>query len=302
MLISNVLVPALIILFGAACLGLLVRVYDRASLRRDKAVVAEYEAPTYLSPAELGYIVDNRFGNNEVLATLIVLMQKGVIKLVRHEPGDPLLTLGKVNDGDNANMDNAELTVLSWVRGKNVDKVSWKGITHYVSKAYGPRSNFHEEVKGQLATKGFTKRRSFFSAFSADYSFVVALIFTLVLAVLVFSNYSNYVETGFFEGYQTVLYSMASIVAIPLMVAAWFIILYSSKLTVYAYFVAAGRPLNMTGLFKHRWRDVAGYQLFVKTVEFSRLDADTNLMDPAMPYAVALGFRPDIDKMMDYPR
>jgi hypothetical protein len=42
--------------------------------------------------------------------------------------------------------------------------------------------------------------------------------------------------------------------------------------------------------------------LFIRTVEFSRLDADTNPNDPAMPYAIALGFRPDIDKMMDYQR
>ena len=44
-------------------------------------IIAEYEPPAHLSPAEIGYLFDSRFDNTEVVATLIDLEQRGLISI-----------------------------------------------------------------------------------------------------------------------------------------------------------------------------------------------------------------------------
>src|SRR6185369_10292857 len=91
-------------ILGVLCLGVvLARLLAWVSataqqrlLNERHTVIAEYDAPKQLTPAELGYIIDARFGSNELLATIAQLYAKGAVKLQALDGGDFQITV--IND------------------------------------------------------------------------------------------------------------------------------------------------------------------------------------------------------------
>ncbi len=272
----------------------------RVSLHKIQAnitVIAGYEAPQLLSPAELGYIVDKSFGENELLATLISLVQKDYLRAVKHEAGNPLFSTTDKPAGED--LDYADKAVLGWLNHKDTGPPDWKTLSNSLSDAAGVRSGFEHEVRQQLVEKGYIDSYSAISLRARSsrgaswLAFAAAVVCTVVLLL---RGYDTDSLSGGFRAVQNVALVLAGITGAVILWAGLMVLFQLLRLI---YRKSAGYPAQATDLYKQKWPAVAGFQLFVRTAEFSRLEADANIMDAAMPYAVGLGFRPDMDKMME---
>jgi hypothetical protein len=82
--------PAVVFLFLVLGIPIFIVALMAASSSRFKrrknqlsqqSIKAEYDPPENLSPAEIGYLFDSRFGRAELVSTLLDLEQKGLIEL-----------------------------------------------------------------------------------------------------------------------------------------------------------------------------------------------------------------------------
>lgn len=283
--------------------GMLYRTLDRMTYNRG-TVIAEYEAPHLLSPAELGYLYDKDFGDNELLATILTLVRNGLVYIVSHEPHNPLFQAkDDTKDKDLQELDDAGKAVYSWIRSQKHKNIAWKDISDIFSATLGARSSYEQDVHNALVHKNYIRKGSVLSARNMHAQLYGS--FGLMLVLLAVASYyfiSSARLTGLNDDYQSLdrftgiaIFTMASALL-------WLPVAYLMKLITLTYHFSAGQPANMTPKFRKHWHDVAGFRLFVSTVEFSRLSADTNPYDKAMPYAIALGFRPDINKLTDLAR
>jgi hypothetical protein len=280
----------------AAFLGFIVRLVQRATFRRG-TVIAEYEAPHLLSAAELGYLVDKDFGENELLATAIALVGKGFIDIRKHEPNNPLLITLDIKDSEFKKMNEAEIAVFSTIRNQKFKTIAWKDITNVFSTTLGARAGFEHDVKGALIHKGYLDAKSPFAISRLSKHLVYAAI--IVFAALLTWAYFFASEAGISQDFRQFEREISIFTLLFIGAVCWLPLAYYLELAYLIYYYAANQPINITDKFRTHWHDVAGFQLFIRTVEFSRLDADTNPHDPAMPYAIALGFNPDMNKMTD---
>lgn len=283
--------------------GMLYRTLDRMTYNRG-TVIAEYEAPHLLSPAELGYLYDKDFGDNELLATILTLVRNGLVYIVSHEPHNPLFQAkDDTKDKDLQELDDAGKAVYSWIRSQKHKNIAWKDISNFFSATLGARSSYEQDVHSMLVHKGYVAKGSVLSARNMHAQLYTSL--GLMLLLLTIASYylsSNVGLTGLSDGFKS-LDKLTGIAILTIVSAVlWLPVAYIMKLVVLTYYLSAGQPANMTPKFRKHWHDVAGFRLFVSTVEFSRLSADTNPYDKAMPYAIALGFRPDINKLTDLAR
>lgn len=80
--LSGIIIASLTLAFVlGAVTGTVRRVLDRIKTRKYQTIVSEYEAPHRLEPAELGYLLDKRSTQAELIATFIAIAQKGTIRL-----------------------------------------------------------------------------------------------------------------------------------------------------------------------------------------------------------------------------
>lgn len=284
----------------AALLGFVKRLHDRLIIKKG-TVIAEYDAPHLLSPAELGYLFDRDFGEHEMLATIVSLVQKGFVSIRKHEHRNPLLVAESgLKDNQIKKMDHAEMSVYSWVRQQNHGTISWNSLTNNFSATLGAREAFQHEVRGQLEDKGFLRAPTHLSISDNISELKIAAgLMAILFFILVFLISQLQGTNGDFSELDTNISYLSAGLAVLLL---WLPTVYFLKLLKATYYFAANMPVAATWQFNEKWRDVAGYRLFVKTVEFSRLSADTNPYDTSMPYAIALGFDPDLNKLVDYGR
>ena len=285
---------------AAPLAGLFVRYYTLERLRRG-TVIAEYEAPHQLKPAELGYLFDRKFGSNELLATIISLMQKSFIKLSKHHKDNPKFVVTHVHDGELKHLSDAEIAVLSWLKSLPKAETDWQSVNGKFSENFGLRSSFQHEVRAQLVQKDYLYRETLLSFHGRGGEKLLASILTILIIVPQY-YYSLLFMRAFWGDSQFAEVEKINVILILLMLVplTWFAVFYLIKFIRYGYFLGSGRPGATTPKLREDWRDIAGYQLFVSTVEFSRLKADSNPNDPVMPYAVALGFKPDLAALASY--
>jgi hypothetical protein len=208
-------------------LGLIARCLDRANLRKHTTVIAEYDAPSYLTPAELGYFVDSSFGDAEILGTLVALIQKGYVVPVRHEDSDLYLKLGHMKPAGLTKLTGAELSVVTWLR-EHKRPLGLQEITSHIHKSFGNYAVFEQEVHDQLVEKGYLTTKTFLSLaqnrrlwWSAT---GLAIVTTALLAFVSAENIRSNIGIGSYTAVE--LYILA-VVATPVFFAllfAWYLL------------------------------------------------------------------------------
>lgn len=297
----NLLLVLLLLIAGfvvALIIGLIKRLLIRLTLPRG-TVIAEYGAPQLLSAAELGYLYDKQFGTHELLATVTSLVGKDLLSLTKHENNDPLIVM---NDKANKEVENTltdgEIAIYSWLKQKNTGTMTWQNVSSLFSKSVGVRAIFEDEVHGMLVDKGFLKRSSTFSFknVSGHYAASAVLLLLTIVGYIYYAS-SQVGENVTKNPYAPMDASMSTLFIVILGGILWLPLAFYIRMLYLSYYYAAGQPVSITPKFRKHWRDIAGFELFIRTVEFSRLQADTNPYDDSMPYAIALGFEPDLNKM-----
>lgn len=231
-------------------------------------IIAEYEVPDDLSPAEIGYMFDSRLGRKELLATIVSLEQQHLLEVKSGAFGVMWLSLG-TSKSDTLRPHE------QWV----VDAVSRQpsGLMLRSLKM----KQFQSTVKASLVSRGYISEQKASIDYGAQRS-IIAYFAISLLCLIVLIRLSDSLSTAL------VIYFFFGLLFLPV-----FIILGIVAGTIYNAIV--GQPGIWTKKQQRVWPDVQGYRDYVEQVELDNLQFESRELEQrsknnALPYAIALGF------------
>lgn len=253
-----------------------------------QTVITEYKTPHNLTPAELGYIFDRRFGRNELLATVVHLYQKKKLRLTPLS-GDIVITNEKAKKL-NRGLDDSEAVLTAAITYSHDGQRLWSEISSIASRETGVRWQYERALVGQLIDKGYLTERAKNEPFIDR--FVKSLLsFTLTWVVYfttVGQNLSGSDGFSRLDSFVTILFLL------PLFGLVWIgFYLYLSILS-HEIRISAGLPRFATQKLRDQWRDVVGFRDFLRVVEWHRLRSMPEIDNPSLAYCLACGFHVDV--------
>jgi hypothetical protein len=286
-----ILGAAVLIALIAWLLARLTAIRQTRRLQRDETVIAEYEAPERLTPAELGYVLDKDFQHNELLATIAQLYAKKAVKL--HAAGKDFVI--EATARDITELDDIESTVLGYLRSHPDRKVRWSELDTIESTVAGAESDFETATLQSLIAKGFMYDNVFNDTLlhKRIMSLIIATVCSLglIIPLLVHALASND-AASIGQEYAKVSRGVLLMVLVPLAGAVWAMVFVYANVIAYIYYSQAGLPIGATPTLRALWPGVAGYRLFLQETEFVRLKSAPDSLDPALAYCLALGLDP----------
>ncbi len=240
-------------------------------------IIAEYDPPAGLSPAEIGYLFDSRLDKTEVIATLVDLEQRGLVSLSNSKFDG--LHVEKTVAELPSDLKEHELYVLD-----NLDANS--NLSFYSLKIIG---GFKTTIKKSLKNQGFIKPQNEVVSYYAQRTLVAYfLITTLIFLWLVSSSDGDYITAA-----------IVSFIFIFILGFPFFLGL--ALVAGFIYNKLVGQPGLWTNKLKTMWRELEGYRDFVEQVELDELqfeseDLKMRSKNKALPYAIALNLNTDWQK------
>ncbi len=231
--------------------------------KRGQTVIAQYESPDGLKPAELGLLIDNKGDMTEITATLIDLAVRGYIKIERTQKKAWLkkaeYSFHKLkNFGD---LVGYEATLLTSMFGDK-DLVSIKGIDR--TKMATAIQGIQRELRSTLKDKGYLTASRGLGTWWKH-------LWILVLLLYIGSDLVRLLATSSGHVINFVLLGLTAAIAL------------------FAHYRS-----RLTNQGVEEWAEVRGFQLFLSVTETDRLkfsDAPAKtpeLFNKLLPYAVAL--------------
>lgn len=268
---------ALVIFMLAYVAGSIRRLFDEFKPRKYRTIIHEYEAPHLLEPAELGYLLDYRTKQQEVLATLVMLLQKDVVNIRRGHKGEQYFF---IQEEPKASLCDIETEVLSWLRTQSDH--SLHEINKNVSRSIGLRDDFNNAVVQSLISKGYIhKPKRILFVPRSVFGYMLWLLAATAGIRIVFNT-----QPAAELNHHIIDVAIIRIVAVTLLVL---VVPLCLQLIAFAYRKGAKRPYKLKARAVEHWADIVGFRLFLKTVEFPRLMAKVELQNETLPYCIALG-------------
>lgn len=236
----------------------LISLYQQRKARQNETVIAQYEPPDGLLPAEMGILIDNKTTMSEITATLIDLAVRGYIKIQQTDKKYSFIIL---------NSDTSKLA--------DYEKILFDML---LANAYtGDKDNVVElsKLDGKTAAG------------------VVDTVKATVISRLVTAGYYVKGKTSTLKGGAGIGGTIAACVLIAVFFRA-FIIFALPFLGAYLGYTIA-KTSKMTKAGYDMWARVAGFKLFLAVTETDRLkfsDApkrNPQLFNELLPSAIALG-------------
>lgn len=278
--LSGIIIASLTLAFVlGAVTGTVRRVLDRIKTRKYQTIVSEYEAPHRLEPAELGYLLDKRSTQAELIATFIAIAQKGTIRLtVDKHKNIHFVYTGNVSKP----VTDIESSALAYLRHEK--SVPWHKAGKGLKDSVGIASHIDKEIKTSLMGKGYVRRPGEQAISKFTFAVLAGYVTVPVIGIIYYIKRTAHSPHDAIDRFLTAL--------IP---ASLFIILWSLwiQIFIWTYCKCANRIPNLTKKAHEHWRDIAGYRVFLKTVEFNRLDTEARIDNPVLPYCIALGYKLD---------
>lgn len=234
-----------------------------------KLIIAEYEPPDGLSPAELGYLYDSRFNMTEIYATIISLEQRGLIEIVKGGVWGQEVMRTTKQPHDQLKKHEAYL----------LKQIPEDKPYHVYSLRYN--LGFKRKVWESLTDQGYVKEQKNLIYFMANRTAVAYVSITAVLALLVASGSDTGKISGFLLFFAVFAIAFAPLI-LPLAIIA------SSM-----YDRVAGRHGFWTAKLKKIWPQIEGYRNYVEQVELDNLQFESAALkerskNKVLPYAIAL--------------
>ncbi|KPJ85321.1 hypothetical protein AMJ57_03505 [Parcubacteria bacterium SG8_24] len=226
---------------------------------RGRALVAEYEAPPEIGPAEAGYLLDGRLRARALAATLIDLMLRGIIRIEVEDSRVRRLQLA--GRPEEAGLEPYEMVLLSdlFTDGPSVDAVS------AARRIRSGERRLKDSVRSWLDHQGYLGARDWSRPIIA----VSAAVGALITAMGLWST------AGF----------AAAVVQLTVSVA----------LIEYFYIAATWRPILSRRGQEAVWH-LLGYRRYLEAVESGRIrwteERDAAGLHRLSPYAVMYGITP----------
>lgn len=274
------------VFFFAYVTGCIRRWLEELRPKKYRTIITEYETPHLLEPAELGYLLDYQTQQQELLATTVALLQKRVIELKKGADGH---TFFLIHDNTKQTVSNIEVEVIAWLRTQKDD--AWGNISRSQRSSVGLQGDFEAAVKHNLVAKGYIHSPQAISLL--PHSAVGYFVWIVITVAGLLYTFRGGAETNI--TFQTLDANIVRVAGILLTAFLWPLCV---QLFVLAYRTGAKRPFRLNTKAAEHWADIAGYKLYLKTVEFPRLSKAIDMSNDSLPYCIALGLKIDIDALL----
>lgn len=284
------LLPALI------TAGLARRKADGIANRRAGTVIAQYDPPRGLTPAEIGLLYDMRCGKNELMGTLFDLEQRGVITVLS---GDRVKISNKSAYNDLkeyekiairiANGDTSQLEVPRQTAIRYSDPLSGEAAVYMLQlPSKNSMTAFRRAVQAAIESKHI-RMNNYQGAFIARVLIIIVLLGLLPMLLIAVSGTSN---GSAYDAWSV----NAFITAIGATVVAGFFLfpvyIVAAIVLVWIWTKVAGRYWLNTKQARTLWPEIEGYKLYLKQVDLDNIQFESMTNNPVthtFPYALVFG-------------
>jgi hypothetical protein len=251
------------------------------NLRKSRVIVAQYEAPDTLRPAELGLLTDNSSGMPEITATLIDLAVRGHMRIERTHKKDLLheaaYTFYRLPDGDSLEPYERKLVEALF---DTKEKVELKSVDR--TRMATAVTEIRNQVGDRMKDRGWYFQRP------------SVWIWGLPAMLLGFGVFSLLLPLGLVAGAISWAGLIAAFIAalVPIGLSA-------------AAIQLLRNPRGMTPAGADEWAKVRGFKLYLSVTEKDRLkfsdapDKTPERFNKLLPFAVALGVEQEWAKQFE---
>jgi hypothetical protein len=271
---------------------------DRVHKLHSNVVVAEYEPPEKLSPAEIGYLFDNKLNIEEVFATIVSLEQQGLITTTEK---DEKLILSNV-EPVNSNLSEFDKSIINQFKNSNdinigplrIERspVALRTIKDNQVIDYKLLKNLvrgsENVLRDGLRTKGYLK-----SVKEQIKSLLIRLI-PFMFGLMCLTIYSFHPKS---------IGETIGLTIFLLFFAPFYFVV--AVFLLNSYQKIAGDPWSGTQKLKDLWPEIEGYRQYIKAVEEDRLKFESEntkgiIKNKILPYGIALGFNTGWKNKINY--
>lgn len=264
---------------------------ERFRQQRDGTVIAQYEPPLGLSPAEIGLLYDMKCDDKEIRATLFQLQQRKVILM------DSLSKVSVINPEDYEHLEeyekvairmfDKEATALEPSKTFPITVTSENGTQTYNLPIPAAKSKYHftTAVQQSLAAKGY-KTKSYTGTFITRVMIASTLFGLWPMASIAIPLDSNSVT---YPAWSIQSVGSALVFTIVIGIIAFPLYLLFGYLFMRLYVRMAGRAWLNTKQIRRLWPELEGYRLFLAQVDLDNIQFESEQGNPVtatMPYAM----------------
>jgi hypothetical protein len=278
-LIGTIIVSILCILIMPAfiVIALTQKRAETFKRNRENTIIAQYDPPNGLSPAEVGYLYDMDCGKKEIIATLLDLKRRQIVMII----DDKKITV--TDDNAYANLYDYEKIAID-IYSSGVDDSE---IINNKSKSL-LNNDFARSVKSAVSKKGFTVKSHFVEISKRALLFAVVICFWPLIISLINginfndNSYQPWTFGAFVSGIIMTL--MAVMFLFPFYIGAGFIMMKLWVKVVGKYWLGS----KSVRLF---WPELEGYRLFIKQTDLRKIQYEAQQQDEStigitLPYAI----------------
>lgn len=291
-LIGLLVLPALLVA------GVARRQAERVRNKRVATVITQYDPPRGLSPAQVGLLYDMHCGQNEIMATLFALEQRGIVRLVDARNVEIL------DQAAYAGLAEYEKIAIRIARGETSAIDTQRTVPIMITNAdTGARYQFDLPLPQQKSLQAFSRAvrrsitdkgipmRSFAAGFVTRVLIVALVLGLLPMLIATTPTISNEIE---YNGWSTQSFMTAFF--ITLFSGFYFLPLYLGlgAFMVWLWTKLAGRYWINTHEARALWPELEGYKLYLKQVDldniqFESTDHASSPVTKTLPYAMVFG-------------
>lgn len=255
--------------------------------QKDSLVVAQYAPPNDLSAAEIAYLYDRTFGEQELLASLFSLEQHGKLRLEKVKSTDTanfkVVPLSKGTEKDLSSF-NQEL-ILSIRAMQHQDWLSIKKDNNLWENGFERYLERDLQAKDLILLPDDLHRQKIITLFIG-----VLLAFLATFGSFWVNGESLDIRSeNQFEVLGGQIYTFVLLVLMAIETA----LLYAALRFATAMFCRGSNTVQGTALLSKLWPEIEGYRQYVQQVEldnvvFDNENSQQSTIQTVLPYAIAL--------------
>lgn len=287
-----VLLPAMVVA------GLARRQAEHIRNQRVSTVIAQYDPPRDLTPAEMGLLYDMRCGQPEILATLFSLEQRHIIEVMDDQ------TVRVIKQAAYKDLPEYEKIAIRLFNGETEDlrstqaaavKISYPGAEDYKlfslpTPAKQSRQAFSAAVQQSVESKGI-HMRNYGGAFAIRVIGLTLLFGLLPMLTAGWSGTFNGVSYGPWS-----VHAFGTAFLTTLLFGFFLLPVYilTASLLVLTWTKIAGRYWLNTKQARAVWPELEGYKLYLEQVDLDNIQFESttkgqNPLTDTFPYALVFG-------------
>jgi uncharacterized protein (TIGR04222 family) len=234
--------------------------------QRKDTVIAQYDPPLGLSPAEIGYLYDLKCDDTEVRATLFSLERRGAIKIIDEK------NIAVVVDDSKTKLNDYEKIAID--------------LTYRNKESNATLADFCRAVGASLTVKGYVIKNG-----TDEKVKRIMLFYCLVIAVLALGATISQIP----ESKGNVIYLVSTIFSSTIVVVYifWPFILFAGYLLYKLWSKIVGNYWLGPKALRQLWPELEGYRMFIMQTDLDNIQFDSKnneserLTWESLPYVLA---------------